>query len=60
MPDIAMCRDERCLMKRFCYRYSATPDPMAQWYGDFHSDPAGHGCPMFWPMERDMVEEEDT
>ena len=47
MPDIAMCRNEKCPRKETCYRYMATPCEPGQCYGEFdHKD-----CEYYWPIE---------
>lgn len=35
MPDISMCRNEKCPSKKQCYRYTARPNPFRQSYGNF-------------------------
>lgn len=32
MPDIAMCRDENCVEREKCYRFTARPNPYWQVY----------------------------
>jgi hypothetical protein len=32
MPDITMCKGRDCPLKNNCYRYTATPDELAQSY----------------------------
>lgn len=41
MPDISMCKNERCLQKKTCYRYTAVPSKYQQVYGDFKPDAKG-------------------
>jgi hypothetical protein len=31
MPDITMCRNEKCIKKQSCYRFTATPKEFGQW-----------------------------
>ena len=40
MPDFSMCKNEKCLMKKTCYRYTAVPH-IRQVYGDFKPDKTG-------------------
>jgi len=40
MPDISMCKNENCLQKKTCYRYTAVPH-IRQVYGDFKPDETG-------------------
>ena len=44
MADITMCINEFCPKKKECYRYTATPEELHQWYGDFdyHYDSKGN------------------
>jgi len=50
MPDISMCRSERCPIKKKCYRYTATPSDFRQSYSNFSPDasPEMEGCSYFW------------
>lgn len=32
MPDISMCKDEDCIQKHICYRYTAIPSEYVQCY----------------------------
>ena len=36
MPDISMCINEYCKLKKDCYRYTAKPAEFWQTYNDFH------------------------
>ena len=38
MPDIAMCRNERCSIKMSCYRYTAEPNGKWQSYDSFEGE----------------------
>ena len=40
MPDISMCQNEKCLMKKTCYRFTAVPS-IRQVYADFKPDANG-------------------
>jgi len=35
MPDISMCKNEECIIKDKCYRYTAIPNPYFQTYAGF-------------------------
>ena len=35
MPDISMCRNETCPLKKSCYRYMAKPNEFRQAYSSF-------------------------
>ena len=48
MPDISMCKNEKCKRKNKCYRYMAKPS-MYQSYGDFDEK----NCVYFWEVEDD-------
>lgn len=37
MPDISMCKNEECRLRKYCYRYIVEPDEMLQAYGSFES-----------------------
>ena len=56
--DISLCRNDRCLKRLLCHRYTATPSKHWQSYGQFdHKD-----CEYFWdnknyPDERKIEEE---
>lgn len=51
MPDITMCRDQKCPSRVHCYRYRAVPNPYRQSY---FVDP-GRGererCEEYWPTD---------
>lgn len=36
MPDISMCKNEKCTLKDTCYRFSATPNSPYQYYQPFN------------------------
>lgn len=35
MPDISMCMNDECPLKKICYRWAAYPDDCVQSYADF-------------------------
>lgn len=49
MPDITMCKGEKCEAKESCYRFTAEPNI----YQSYFMDSPGHdkNCPRFWPVE---------
>jgi hypothetical protein len=47
MPDISMCQNEGCPLKKKCYRYTATPSVGLQTYGWFKPDEEGK-CDYYW------------
>lgn len=50
MPDISMCSNYNCPLRRNCYRYLAVPSDYGfQTYSDFN--PEGHSCEAFWDAE---------
>ena len=49
MPDITMCRGDKCPLKNKCYRYTATPSEY--WQSWFLEVPYNHKmeeCEEFW------------
>lgn len=40
MPDIAKCKNEDCIRKNGCYRYTSNPDVFMQTYGEFNCYPS--------------------
>lgn len=49
MPDISMCMNETCPIKKSCYRYTATPSEHWQSYGSFVWKDGK--CDHYWPVE---------
>jgi hypothetical protein len=47
MPDISMCQNEECPLKKKCYRFTAKPSPLLQTYAYFKPDEDGK-CEYFW------------
>lgn len=58
MPDIAMCKNETCPMRKNCYRFCAKPGKH-QSYGLFTVDEAG-GCGYFMPIRKEEKEVKKT
>lgn len=48
MPDISMCRNEKCKKKFRCYRFMAIPNTV-QLYAQY--EPIDGKCDRFWPIE---------
>ena len=54
MADIAMCSDEQCPIRAYCYRYLAIPNRFSQAYAMFSSrkfpltELLEEGCDGFW------------
>jgi hypothetical protein len=46
MPDIAMCKNETCKLKKDCYRYMAEPSKYWQTYADIKPNEKGE-CAYF-------------
>ena len=46
MPDIAMCKNETCKLKKECYRYMAEPSKYRQAYADIKPNKKGE-CDYF-------------
>lgn len=44
MPDISMCKNNKCPLNETCYRYVATPSSY-QTYSDFQYK---DGCDYYW------------
>lgn len=51
MPDITMCVNTKCPVKKICYRYRAIPDEY-QSYANFKFDFEGAFCEDFWYCDR--------
>ena len=46
MPDISMCKNETCKLKKECYRYMAEPSKYWQTYADIKPNKKGE-CDYF-------------
>ncbi len=46
MPDISMCKNNKCPARRDCYRFRADPSEM-QAYADFRPDDGYNSCEYF-------------
>ena len=46
MPDIAMCKNETCPLKKSCYRFLAIPFEPAQCYAEFEYKDGK--CESYW------------
>lgn len=47
MPDISMCKNDKCPSREKCYRYTATPG-MYQAYVEFSPKEGDDKCRYFW------------
>ena len=47
MPDISMCKNDKCPSKEECYRFRAVPNPERQAYGGFSLDESEKKCDYF-------------
>ncbi len=56
MPDISMCQDNQCPVRKNCRRHQAlgTQPSEMQWYSDFHHESSDDGCEDFWLRESDL------
>lgn len=48
MPDISMCDNKQCPLRFKCYRFTATPNPYRQSFGNFEYDEKKEKCEYFW------------
>lgn len=59
MPDITICKNEKCPLKSKCYRYMARPNSIHQSYGCFPVGKKGKGkkaipyCEFFYEIDKD-------
>jgi len=51
MPDIALCRDDKCPRRELCYRYTAKP---SYWQSYFKGKPRDdyETCEYFMPIDK--------
>lgn len=61
MPDISMCKNEKCNLRHKCYRFTATPSPEWQSYANFEPNKSGQ-CDFFMKDKRlnDTKEEKEV
>ncbi len=57
MPDISMCKNEQCPLKKICYRYTAKPSSW-QFYGQFEPDEKGE-CKHYLEIEQNEKRTEE-
>jgi hypothetical protein len=50
MPDITMCRGERCECKLTCYRYAAEPSMRQRYFVE--SPIINNGCDYYWKLTK--------
>ena len=58
MPDISMCANFNCPLRKNCYRYRAIPSDGYQAYADF--TPNGKECDGFWSAKGRACEPVDV
>jgi hypothetical protein len=51
MPDIAMCKNNKCPSRKLCYRFDATPNAHRQSYGSFGPEGDEQACDSFIVIE---------
>lgn len=49
MPDIAMCQDKKCPLRKQCHRFTATPSAYQSYFMGSPRD--DEKCEYFWPAE---------
>ena len=47
MPDISLCKNDKCPSKNECYRFRAVPNPERQAYGSFSLNESDKKCAYF-------------
>ena len=47
MPDISMCKNEKCKLKEYCYRFKAKPSPFWQSYSGYIPNKEKGSCEAF-------------
>lgn len=50
MADITMCANQKCIIRKDCFRFMAEPKEHGQSWADFKPDENGK-CEYFWLME---------
>ena len=56
MPDISLCQNHSCPLRRDCVRYMALPNPAHQSYASFKWRMGSHKCEYFWDVENTPYE----
>ena len=60
MPDITMCKNDQCPLKEKCYRFTAEPSNIQEYFAE-HPSKVIHGkfqCDMFMGESADYLLEE--
>jgi hypothetical protein len=57
MPDITMCLNSCCTLKKNCYRFQAQPNPFSQAYNEFEQDDDEY-CEFYWPILNEDASED--
>lgn len=56
MPDISMCANKKCKIKKDCYRFMAKPNPYRQSYLMINkSVKTREDCNNYWALENKWV-----
>ena len=56
MPDISLCKNDKCPSKNECYRFRAVPNPERQAYGSFNLNEGKKKCDYFMSiLKRDNL-----
>lgn len=59
MPDISLCTNSKCDLRKSCYRYMAEPDRYGQAYSIF--EPRADGsCEYYWNYINDSKIKRET
>jgi hypothetical protein len=59
MPDISMCKNEKCKFKEDCHRFIVKPNEFMQVYGDFNcKDKVGMDT-FFWQKGIPSIQNKD-
>jgi hypothetical protein len=56
MPDISMCKNEKCKFKVDCYRFTAKPDEILQTYGEFSCKDKTSIDTFFWKNGKPSIQ----
>jgi hypothetical protein len=59
MPDISMCRNEKCKFKEECYRFTAKPDEFRQSYGTFKCKDKVSIDTFFWKNDIPSIQKKE-
>ena len=54
MPDIAMCKNDKCIKKNNCYRYKAKPSTYQSYFAEDTLDKEGN-CKYYIPISKQEI-----